>query len=152
MNAKWDRIWQEEVVLERRYPGISLEGLTKTTKTSVRISSIPAKIHTETLPNLSAQIYCYINRLDRNKCVFTGIWNQEITKCDAYLAVFEYVLGTYFILKLQARLSLFIEERIQFLGMDLGGEGMIFLFCKDGTYRRTFHIFPCWSVSPLQDR
>jgi hypothetical protein len=56
MNVKSERIGQEEVVLQRiYYPGISLEGMTKTTKTPVRISDFSIKIHTANLPNISVQ-------------------------------------------------------------------------------------------------
>jgi hypothetical protein len=45
VNNELERMWKEAVVAQLRYyPGICLEGLRKTTKTSVRIAGLRAEI------------------------------------------------------------------------------------------------------------
>jgi hypothetical protein len=45
-----ERIWEEVMVAySRYYPGICLEGLRKTTKTSVRIAGVPSEVQTKSL-------------------------------------------------------------------------------------------------------
>jgi hypothetical protein len=52
MNNELERTWQEAVMAcLRYYPDICLEGLRKSTKTSVRISRLPAEILTRNFPN-----------------------------------------------------------------------------------------------------
>jgi hypothetical protein len=43
------------VAQSRYYPDICLEGLKKTTKTSLQIADVPAEIQTEDLPNLTVE-------------------------------------------------------------------------------------------------
>jgi hypothetical protein len=55
MNRK--TLMEEVVAKSRYYPAIPLEGMRKTTKTSVRISGIPPEIRNEHTPNVNPVRY-----------------------------------------------------------------------------------------------
>lgn len=61
------------------YPDIFLEGRTKTTKTSVSIASVPAKIQIEHLQNTSIQLNCCTIVWSWHSCIdFKKWWDEHL--------------------------------------------------------------------------
>jgi hypothetical protein len=66
MHDEMWRIWKEAVVTSSgHYPGICLEGLRKTTKTSIRTAGVLAEIRIERLSSTSPERQHYANPLGR---------------------------------------------------------------------------------------